>query len=89
MILLVVTLLNLGLHRPAGLLLLQHGRGLRPREVLRLRRKDVVGPEAADAGGAGVLLLGTRTGTKSKRPQPVRVSVLTELFHAEVVDVPF
>ena len=73
-ILLAARMATLGFRRPAALLLLQYGRGLRPGEALSLRACDVILPHEVSAAGGGLLLLGARSGTKSKRPQVVRVT---------------
>ena len=74
-----------GLHRVAALLVLQRRRGLRPGESLGLRGGDIVLPTSYLAGGqVGALLLGTRPGTRSKRPQAVRLDDPFDIYVASL-----
>lgn len=66
-------LCDLGMPTVAVLLVLQAGLGLRPSEALGLTRYDLLLPwEIPKSGGAGLVLLGVKRGTKSGRPQTVR-----------------
>ncbi len=68
--------LKLGIPAVGALILLQSLTGLRPSEGLGLRREDVVLPSDLPPSTeiAGFLLLGVKVGTKSRRPQSVRVT---------------
>lgn len=82
--LLAVLLCYMGMPTVGATLVIQAGVGLRPSEALSLAASDLVLPwEIPKSGGAGLLLLGTRTTTKAKRPQSVRVEnpVLLDLMH--------
>ena len=58
-----------GFARAGGLLILQACTGLRPGEVLSLRRDDLIASRKNVNNGNAVLALGMKTGTKSGRPQ--------------------
>ena len=60
-------------------LLLQSRTGMRPGEMLALRREDLSFPEdRGEAAGNLIVALGARTGTKVKRPQVTMVSETSE-----------
>lgn len=70
---LAMALCDLGMPTVAILLVLQTGLGLRPSEALGLTKWDLLLPwEIPKSGGAGLVLLGVKRGTKSGRPQTVR-----------------
>jgi integrase len=72
--LLAEAFLNMGMPLVAAALLLQCLTGLRPGELLGLRREHLLPPWAIPGGCLfATLLLGTSHGTKSGRPQSVRV----------------
>ena len=62
-----------GWPRAGGLLILQACLGLRPGELLGVRRDDLVPGRRGLHNGNAVVALGKRTGTKSGRPQFVVV----------------
>lgn len=67
-----------GMPMVGGLLYLQASIGLRPSEGLGLRIWDILLPyEVPKAMGAALLLLGVKKGTKSGRPQAVRVTAMS------------
>ena len=62
-------------------LLLQQRRGMRPSEVLNIRSEDILLPEEhglCPRTGYAEIVLGAKTGTKSKRPQVVIVRAILE-----------
>ena len=58
-----------GFARAGGLLILQAYTGLRPGEILSLRREDLIPGKRGFNNGNAVLALGRKVGTKSGRPQ--------------------